>query len=63
MGRGMYGVGVEPGNTGTLDGRSEARRLKMLTALAPDFARRCSTARRMEMTRQDLRGRANLRLA
>jgi hypothetical protein len=42
MGQGMCALGVEPGNTGTLEGRSEARRLKMLTELAPGESRRYS---------------------
>ena len=42
MGQGMYALGVEPGNTGTLEGRAEARRLKMLTELAPGESRRYS---------------------
>ncbi len=42
MGQGMYVLGVEPGNTGTLEGRAEARRLGMLTELAPGESRRYS---------------------
>jgi hypothetical protein len=42
MGQGMYVLGVEPGNTGTLQGRTEARRLGMLTELAPGESRRYS---------------------
>ena len=42
MGQGMYTLGVEPGNTGTLEGRAEARKLGMLTELAPGESRRYS---------------------
>lgn len=42
MGEGMYVLGVEPGNTGTLEGRAEARRLGMLVELAPGESRHYS---------------------
>jgi len=42
MGEGMYVLGIEPGNTGTLEGRAEARRLHMLSELAPGESRRYS---------------------
>lgn len=42
MGEGMYVLGVEPGNTGTLEGRAEARRLNMLVELAPGESRHYS---------------------
>lgn len=42
MGQGMYVLGVEPANTGALEGRAEARRLGVLTELAPGESRRYS---------------------